>query len=35
MTNQAVESALNNLPDHFHDLKTTLQAEFDLLRTTT
>ena len=25
----------HNLPDHFHDLKTTLQAEFDLLKTST
>ena len=31
MTSQAVESALN-LPDHFHDLKTTLQAKFELLK---
>ena len=25
-------SKYHNLPDHFHDLKTTLQAEFDLLK---
>ena len=25
----------HNLPDHFHDLKTTLQAEFELLKTAT
>ena len=25
----------HNLPDHFHNLKTTLQAEFDLLKTAT
>ena len=25
----------HNLPDHFHDLKTTLQAEFDLLKNAT
>ena len=25
----------HNLPDHFHDLKTTLQAEFDLLKKVT
>ena len=30
-----VLSKYHNLPDHFHDLKTTLQAEFDLLKTTT
>ena len=37
MTNQVVESALkvHNLPDHFHNLKTILQAEFDLLNTAT
>ena len=28
-------SKYHNLPDHFHDLKTTLQAEFDLLKTAT
>ena len=28
-------SKYHNLPDHFHDLKATLQAEFDLLRTAT
>ena len=26
-------SKYHNLPDHFHNLKTTLQAEFDLLKT--
>ena len=30
-----VLSKYHNLPDHFHDLKTTLQAEFDLLKTVT
>ena len=37
MTNQAVESAFKVLqtPRPFHDLKTTLQAEFDLLKTAT
>ena len=25
----------HNLPDHFHDLKTTLQTEFELLKTAT
>ena len=32
-----MESALkyHNLPDHFHNLKTTHQAEFDLLKTAT
>ena len=37
MTNQTVESTLkvHNLPDHFHDLKTTLQAEFELLKKAT
>ena len=37
MTNQAVEklSKYYNLPDHFLDLKTTHQAEFDLLKTAT
>ena len=30
-----VLSNYHNLPDHFHDLKTTLQAEFDLLKTAT
>ena len=30
-----VLSKYHNLPDHFHDLKTTLQAEFDLLKTAT
>ena len=25
----------HNIPDHFHDLKTTLQAEFELLKTAT
>ena len=36
-TNQAVESTLKvpHLPDHFHNLKTTLQAKFDLLKTAT
>ena len=28
-------SKYHNFPDHFHDLKTTLQAEFDLLKTAT
>ena len=28
-------SKYHNLPDHFHDLKTTLQAEFDLLKKAT
>ena len=28
-------SKYNNLPDHFHDLKTTLQTEFDLLKKAT
>ena len=28
-------SKYHNLPDHFHDLKITLQAEFDLLKTAT
>ena len=28
-------SKYHNLPDHFHDLKTTLQAEFGLLKTAT
>ena len=28
-----VLSKYHNLPDHFHDLKTTLQAEFELLKT--
>ena len=28
-------SKYHNLPDHFHDLKTTLQTEFELLRTAT
>ena len=28
-------SKYHNLPDHFHNLKTTLQAEFDLLKTVT
>ena len=28
-------SKYHNLPDHFHDLKTTLQAEFDSLKTAT
>ena len=28
-------SKYHNLPDHFHDLKTTFQAEFDLLNTET
>ena len=28
-------SKYHNLPDHFHKLKTTLQAEFDLLKTAT
>ena len=27
-----VLSKYHNLPDHFHDLKTTLQAKFDLLK---
>ena len=30
-----VLSKYHNLPDHFHDLKTTLQAEFDLSKTAT
>ena len=30
-----VLSKYHNLPDHFHDLKTTLQAECDLLKTAT
>ena len=30
-----VLSKYHNLPDHFHDLKTTLQAEFDLLKKAT
>ena len=30
-----VLSKYHNLPDHFHDLKTTLQAEFKLLKTAT
>ena len=30
-----VLSKYHNLQDHFHDLKTTLQAEFDLLKTAT
>ena len=30
-----VLSKYHNLPDHFHNLKTTLQAEFDLLKTAT
>ena len=30
-----VLSKYHNLPDHFHDLKTSLQAEFDLLKTAT
>ena len=30
-----VLSKYHNLPDHFDDLKTTLQAEFDLLKTAT
>ena len=30
-----VLSKYHNLSDHFHDLKTTLQAEFDLLKTAT
>ena len=30
-----VLSRYHNLPDHFHKLKTTLQAEFDLLKTAT
>ena len=28
-------SKYQNLPDHFHDLKTTLQAEFELLKKAT
>ena len=28
-------SKYHNLPDHFHDLKTTLQADFELLKTAT
>ena len=37
MKNQAVESTFkyHNLPDHFHDLKTTLQTKFELLKTAT
>ena len=30
-----VLSKYHNLPNHFHDLKTTLQAEFELLKTAT
>ena len=30
-----VLSKYHNLPDHFHDLKSTLQAKFDLLKTAT
>ena len=30
-----VLSKYHNLPDHFHDLKTTFQAEFDFLKTAT
>ena len=30
-----VLSKYHNLPDHFHNLKTTLQAEFELLKTAT
>ena len=30
-----VLSKYHNLPDHFHDFKTTLQAVFDLLKTAT
>ena len=30
-----VLSKYHNLPDHFHDLKTTLQTKFELLKTTT
>ena len=30
-----VLSKYHSLPDHFHDLKTTLQAEFDLLKKAT
>ena len=30
-----VLSKYHNLPDHFHNLKTTLQAEFDLVKTAT
>ena len=30
-----VLSKYHNLPDHFHDLKTTLQIKFDLLKTAT
>ena len=30
-----VFSKYRNLPDHFHDLKITLQAEFDLLKKAT
>ena len=30
-----VLSKYHNLPDHFHDLKTALQTEFDLLKTAT
>ena len=30
-----VLSKYHNLPDHFHDLKTALQTEFDLLNTAT
>ena len=37
MTNQVwkVLSKYHNLPDHFHDLKTILQTEFNLLKTAT
>ena len=28
-------SKYHNLPDHFHNVKTTLQAEFELLKTAT
>ena len=37
MTSQAVEvlSKYHSLPDHFHDLKTILQTEFDLLKKAT
>ena len=37
MTNQVVESTLkvSHLPENFHDLKTTLQTEFELLKTVT
>ena len=34
MTNQVL-SKYHNLPDHFHDLKTTLQTKFELLKTAT